>query len=159
MAAGDFHDRRLASGGGGAYSFSQAQDPPGSHHAKDPVSADYPARRPLSSIAVTALTMPEAPSSTLFQHTPKTDHDEAGILITCPLEVVAGRRNVGNDAPLLFRYPSRQPIVAFRESRGRAGDQENLGCVDSYRNEGLMFQCGVEPTSAPASRRCDQNRE
>jgi hypothetical protein len=24
---------------------------------------------------------------------------------------------------------------------------------------GLMFQCGVEPTSVPASRRCDQNRQ
>jgi hypothetical protein len=36
----------------------------------------------LLSIAVTVVTMPEPPSSTLFQHTPKTDHDEAGILIT-----------------------------------------------------------------------------
>jgi hypothetical protein len=39
-------------------------------------------RRPVFSNAVTALPMPEPPSSTPFQHAPKTDHDGAGILIT-----------------------------------------------------------------------------
>jgi hypothetical protein len=46
------------------------------------VSADYALRRPRFPTAVTALTMPEPSSSTLFQHTPQTDHDGAGILIT-----------------------------------------------------------------------------
>ncbi len=45
------------------------------------MSAHYAPDDPVS-VAVTALTMLEPSSSTLFQHTSETDHDEAGILIT-----------------------------------------------------------------------------
>lgn len=84
----------------GAYSFSQGQDPPGSHHAEDPVCAGL--RRPKRAVSHHRYWVDDAGTGFVnaIPAPLKTDHDEAGFVITLRRNQRSRcRGNPGHDQP------------------------------------------------------------